>query len=287
MRAKRQQQRETGQEAASSAITNRPPRGEEEYLRPGEILVEDRFGKLVGLDQRETEVPPATADPERFDPATEELLNTLKMFSDAKGEAFEKLRPSDKALFAAFAEEAEKIYNRLHMDDAAKACMPAADYYGLPVERVQQTLEALRATERETTTRATVQPRQAQPAAKVSATVEPRPEAAATETTTPKASNGLEWPTEKWKGSPEELSRKRYQIIVFLRRVWKPFIENNNVIVTREILKERDADAASALRGYLQYHEFPKDIRILTSDQLRQHLTKQPISANALPALHA
>jgi hypothetical protein len=53
----------------------------------------------------------------------------------------------------------EEHYNRI-MDQAAMACKPAADYYGLPVEKVQRTLEALRAAERETTSRsATAQPR--------------------------------------------------------------------------------------------------------------------------------
>jgi hypothetical protein len=75
--------------------------------------------------------------------------------------------------------------------------------------------------------------------------------------------------------------------VAFLRRVWKPFIEENRVIVTREILKAHDAKAASALRGYLQYKDMPDDVRILTSDKLREHLTQHPVAANGLPALHA
>jgi tetratricopeptide (TPR) repeat protein len=45
------------------------------------------------------------------------------------------------------------------MDDAAKACKPAADYFGLSIEKVRRALEALRAAERETTGRATAEPR--------------------------------------------------------------------------------------------------------------------------------
>jgi hypothetical protein len=128
---------------------------------------------------RETEVPPATADPERFDPATEELLNTLKrglrstsesltgetgaqplslMFSGAVGEAFEKLRRSDRAVFAqvfaAFAEAAEKIYNPVHMGDAAHDLNALAANLGLTFEEA-----AAKLTARETTCRATGEPR--------------------------------------------------------------------------------------------------------------------------------
>jgi hypothetical protein len=52
----------------------------------------------------------------------------------------------------------EDHYNRI-MEQAEKVCLPAADYFGLPVEKVRRTLEALRAVEHETTTRATATPR--------------------------------------------------------------------------------------------------------------------------------
>jgi hypothetical protein len=128
-----------------------------------------------------------------------------------------------------------------------------------PRERVEKALGDLAAAERETTSR--------------SATATPRPD----------ASDGLSWPTEKWKGSDEELSRKRYQIVAFLRRVWKPFIDDNNVLVTREILKEKDYEAGRALEGVLRtkgISDFPNDLRILTSEQLRDFLTAQPVSVS-------
>ncbi len=99
--------------------------------------------------------------------------------------------------------------------------------------------------------------------------------------------SALAWPSEKWKGSPEKLSRKRHQIVAFLRRVWVPFIEENKVIVTREILKEHDKEAAAAVKGYLHYNKLPPDIRIFTSDQLKEHLAKRPVATESLPALVA
>jgi uncharacterized protein affecting Mg2+/Co2+ transport len=101
---------------------------------------------------------------------------------------------------------------------------------------------------------------------------------AAREATSSKSGGELTWPTEKWKGSPENLSRRRFQIVEFLRRVWKPFIEENKVIVTREILREKDTDAAEALDGYLRSRPFPKDIPILTSAELRHYLAERPVA---------
>src|SRR5689334_2659732 len=110
----------------------------------------------------------------------------------------------------------------------------------------------------------------------------PHLEAATTEAATPKASNGLEWPTEKWKGSPEELSRKRYQIIAFLRRVWRPFINENDVIVTKTILRSKDFPAGKALDSYLHSHDMPSDIRIIDDQQLKEYLTQRPVKLVAV-----
>jgi hypothetical protein len=71
-----------------------------------------------------------------------------------------------------------------------------------------------------------------------------------------------------------------------LRRVWVPFIDKNNVIVTREILKDKDEEAAAALKGYLHRNKLPPDIRIFTSEQLTQHLSRRPVTAS-LPSLAA
>jgi hypothetical protein len=107
---------------------------------------------------------------------------------------------------------------------------------------------------------------------------EPRPEPADTARATPKASDGLEWPSETWKGSTEELSRKPYGLIAYLRRVWKPFIDENNVIVTKSILKKRDPSLAAALKTYLQHvGELPDDIRIMSDDELKECIASHPI----------
>ena len=103
----------------------------------------------------------------------------------------------------------------------------------------------------------------------------PRPDDAAAPAATAAAPD-LEWPNEKWKGSPEELSRKRYQIVAFLRRVWKPFIDKNNVVVTRQVLMERDKAAALALKGYLRAHDMPDDVGIVSDKQLKQYISDRP-----------
>jgi hypothetical protein len=140
-----------------------------------------------------------------------------------------------------------------------------------PPERVEKLFKDLAAETARKTTGHVIEP--------------PRPVAAAP-AAAPSAP-GLEWPSEKWKGSPEELSRKQHALITFLRRVWVPFIEENRVLVTREILKAHDTDAASALKGYLHRNKLPPDIRIFTTEQLQEHLSARPVSANSLPALAA
>jgi hypothetical protein len=153
-------------------------------------------------------------------------------------------------------------------ESAAIACKPAADYFGLPVEVVERKLKE-EAAEREVTARQTT--------GRAKATV--RPKGAAKETTaTPKPSDGPEWPSEKWKGSPEELSRKPFAIFAFLRRVWKPFIDETGALVTRQMLIERDRDAGLALKGALRGHRpMPGDIRIVRTRELKNTVGEGPI----------
>ncbi len=103
-------------------------------------------------------------------------------------------------------------------------------------------------------------------------------EDAAKETASSKA-HGLAWPTEKWKGSPEELSRKPRAIFAFLRRVWNPFIEETGALVTRQMLFDHDIDAGIALRNALRKRSgarekptMPRDIRIVLTRELRKLL---------------
>jgi hypothetical protein len=119
------------------------------------------------------------------------------------------------------------------------------------------------------------------------ATAEPRPVRlgdAAREATSSKSGGEVAWPAEKWKGSPEELSRKQFAIFVFLRRVWKPFIEETGALVTRQMLMERDRDAGLALKGALRGRRpMPSDIRIVPTRDLKKTLlvTGQVIHAPA------
>lgn len=147
------------------------------------------------------------------------------------------------------------------MDEAAKACKPAADYYGLPVEVITETLEGLRAkAARETTARANEPPRLK--AAALAATP---------------VSDGVEWPSETWERSPEKAFHKQGAIIEYLKRVWKPFIKSTGALVTREILAMRDKEAALALTKHLRYAELPNDIGILDTDALAKYSAKRPV----------
>jgi hypothetical protein len=89
----------------------------------------------------------------------EENAARAPMFSGAVAEAFERLRRSDKALFAqvfaAFAEEAEKIYNHAYMDNAAHDLNALAAHLGYTFERAKLILErGAKPTAGETTDRA-------------------------------------------------------------------------------------------------------------------------------------
>ena len=135
-----------------------------------------------------------------------------------------------------------------NMDEAAKACAPAADYFGLPLEVVTETLAALRAkASRETTTRG----RSAAPAVSAASTAE-----------------GLQWPSEKWKGSPEELSRKQHAIEAYMRRVWKPFVEQSGAVVTLAMLRKIDPQAASAWAVYVSRNGPVPDNPIVSTNDL-------------------
>lgn len=134
----------------------------------------------------------------------------------------------------------------------------AAAHFGLPIDDVRKALEEAQVkAARELTDRATAPPRLEGDAPRVAGAA---------------ASVRPAWPSETWKGSPEELSRKQGAIITYLRRVWKPFIDEYHAIVTRQILKELDYSAGRALEGYLRYNPWPADIPILTSAELRRRL---------------
>lgn len=92
--------------------------------------------------------------------------------------------------------------------------------------------------------------------------------------------NDLRWPSDKWMASPEKMRRKQHAIVAFLRRVWKPFIDANNLLVTRKMLAMHDPDAAAALQAYAQRNPIPDDIRIVrTRDINRLHAEGKRIHA--------
>ena len=89
----------------------------------------------------------------------------------------------------------------------------------------------------------------------------------------------LNWPNEKYDNSPERGSRKHKNILTFLRRVWVPFIEENDVLVSRQILEQRDPLAWQALKNYLAHNELPSDIPILKAAEFKDRAAQRPVSA--------
>lgn len=104
-----------------------------------------------------------------------------------------------------------------------------------------------------------------------------REQTAAPAPAAPPSTEALQWPTEKWKGSPEELSRKQHAIVAFLRRVWKPFIDGNNLLVTRAMLAEHDEEAAGAIKNYVRTNSLPSDIRIVRGRDVRKVAARRPL----------
>src|SRR5271166_6405886 len=101
--------------------------------------------------------------------------------------------------------------------------------------------------------------------------------AAKADSTTPApAAAAPVWPSEKWEASPERGSRKQHAIFVFLRRVWKPFIEETGAVVTRRILAEVDGPAAAAVKSALRSSPMPDDIRIVATKDLKNQTATRP-----------
>jgi hypothetical protein len=84
------------------------------------------------------------------------------------------------------------------------------------------------------------------------------------------------WPSEKWETSRERGSRKQHAIFGFLRRVWKPFIDETGAVVTRRILAEVDGPAAAAVKSALRSGPMPDDIRIVATKDLKNHAATRP-----------
>src|SRR5690242_14187168 len=90
-------------------------------------------------------------------------------------------------------------------------------------------------------------------------------------------SDGSElWPTEKYNDSPERKFNKRFAIVRFLTRVWKPFIEQSGAAVTVSILAKIDENAGNAFYSYLSRRPMPDELQglILTSAELRKEMAE-------------
>lgn len=153
------------------------------------------------------------------------------------------------------------------MDDATARLKAVAADFGLPVNIARQVLmgAASEFMARETTTRTT------KPS---------RPETAAPATTAQQAPapRAPQWPTEKWKGSPENAIHKHHAILSFMRRVWTPFIAETGAVVTRDILATQDDGAALALKRYVENNgALPTDILILFPKDLRELSRERPV----------
>lgn len=98
------------------------------------------------------------------------------------------------------------------------------------------------------------------------------------------------WPSEKWETSSENTgvgARKAHKIIAYMRRVWKPFIEETGAVVTRDILKIKDREAESALTRYLERHPMPKDLLILYPEELKEISADRPtLFRSDIPTTH-
>ena len=90
---------------------------------------------------------------------------------------------------------------------------------------------------------------------------------------------GLEWPATTFAQSPFSGKGKREGIIKFLRtREWQSILKSD-FVVTRQLLKKLDYSAWKGLENYLRNHELPKDINILTDDDLARDLARGQLGA--------
>jgi hypothetical protein len=186
--------------------------------------------------------------------------------------------PADHELWDYVLDEIARAVYPEHIMDTAEAITAARAILSrvFPAERVGKALEDL-ATGGEsagTDDPATVEPRPAQAAVKVSAPAEP-PKLAA-----------MEWPTAKWKDATEKILGKKRGIITFLEREWEPFIQNTGKVVTRDILASHDPDAEQALTRHLETHEFPEKISIIYPERLMQLAAERPELLRALFSVH-
>jgi tetratricopeptide (TPR) repeat protein len=84
------------------------------------------------------------------------------------------------------------------------------------------------------------------------------------------------WPSEKWATSPEKMSRKLHAIEAYMRRVWKPFIEETGAVVTFAMLRKIDKKAGEAWASYVVSHGAVADIPIVSTKELAGTVSERP-----------
>lgn len=81
---------------------------------------------------------------------------------------------------------------------------------------------------------------------------------------------------------------RKENIIAFLRRVWKPWMDAR--LLTRKKLKEYDKDAYAAVDNWIRHNRLPRDIYLPTQCEinnalLRQHKNQSRVQLKRLAAL--
>jgi hypothetical protein len=92
------------------------------------------------------------------------------------------------------------------------------------------------------------------------------------------------WPTEKYNDSDERKFNKRFAIVRFLVRVWKPVLEESGRLITISALKKIDEPAARSLYAYVKRAGMPDALKglILTDGELKQQILEQPGAPSAV-----
>jgi hypothetical protein len=96
----------------------------------------------------------------------------------------------------------------------------------------------------------------------------------------------IEWPRDRWESAPEKLSRKQHAIEAFMRRVWKPFIEESGAVVTLAMLRNVDHRAAGAWANYVSRSGPVADIPIISTNDLSRPDRPAVFTRTAKSSLH-
>jgi hypothetical protein len=204
-------------------------------------IVRDRPGRAPNSEKEQRDLKAIIDEAVR--------LNALAIKENAKPAKNVKLGPFGFLVPDYYTDDIGESNNPDYIDDEMDAALDIELAEAIlcrvyPAEDVKEALKYLAAkAARETTS---------------PATADPRPDAAA-----PTPGNDLEWPSEKWKDSPEKIRGRKNGIVNFLKREWEPFIKASGTVVTQDTLAAHDVDAERALSRHLETHDFPKGLSIV------------------------